>query len=520
MFDQNKKIQMPFPDNVHKKNEIQVTGLLNTILNDVVFNNYGVPVDKFEQIWIKLIEKEKDYESQKKAVEQWISKYVELEKRFEQLANDELEIAAKEQLELGNLDEAERLYEQLFDKNDRELEFLERLIQKKKIAQSERSITLAMIKELQFKFEEAVFFLKKSLKYVPANPRALEKLGENQFALGKYQESAEAHLLSITSYKKEKSHYKVIIANMHVADCQRRLGDLSQSEKLINQALSVADFFYTEDSLEIGIIYDASGILFQDIGKYFEAERVQLLAKAIFEGQENNNTLRLAVLYNNLGQTYRYLGKFGIALEYLEKSLAIKRGFLGNNHPSIAITLDNIGNVYYYENNFEKSIETHKEAIQIRERVLPQDHPDLGFSYDNLALPIKGLKKYDEALKYQLKAIDIIEKSIAKTHHEAAITYNSLGTTYYYLEKFDKAIEEYRKALNIRLTNFGKINPRVGNSYANIGWALYRMNKLEDALSYLKTASDIFEKTLPKENFEFVQTIEGIKYIEDEIAGT
>lgn len=511
---------MPLFENTNKKNEVQVSGLLNTILNDVVINNHGVPLEKFEQIWIKLIEREKDYESQKKAVEQWVAKYVELEKRFELLTNDELEIAAKEQLELGNLDEAERLYEQLFDKNDKELDFLERLIQKKKIEQSERSITLAMIKELQFKFEEAVFFLRKSLKYVSANPHALEKLGENLFALGRYQESAEAYSLSVKYYKKEKSHYKVIIVNMHIADCQRRLGDLSQSEKLINQALSVADFFYTDDSLEIGIIYDASGILFQDIGKYFEAEKVQLLAKEIFEGQENKDPLRLAVLYNNLGQSYRYLGKFGVALEYLEKSLAIKRGFLGNYHPSIAITLDNIGNVYYYEHNFDKSIEIHNEAILIREQVLPKNHPDLGFSYDNLVLPIKGLKNYTDALKYQLKAIEIIENSIAKNHHEAAITYNSLGTTYYYLGKFDQAIDEYKKALKIRLTNFGEINPRVGNSYANIGWAFYRMNKLEEALSYLKIASKIFEKTLPKENFEFVQTIEGIKNIEDEITNT
>lgn len=509
---------MPVFGSNNKKNDIQVSGLLNTILNDVVINNHGVPLEKFEQIWIKLIEKEKDYESQKKAIEQWITKYVELEKRFEQLSNDELEADAKKQLDLGNLDEAERLYEQLFDKNDRELEFLERLIQKKKIAQGERSITLALIKELQFKFEEAVFYLRKSLKYVSENPYALEKLGENLFALGQYQESIDVYNQSVKNYKKEKNHYKVIVTNMHIADCQRRLGDLSQSEKLINQALSVADFFYTEDSIEIGIIYDASGILFQDIGKYFEAERMQLLAKSIFEEQKDKDEMRLAVLYNNLGKNYSNLGKFNIALEYLEMSLGIKHKFLGIYHPSIAITLDNIGNVYYYLRKFKKSIKIHKEAIKIRERILPKHHPDLGFSYDNIALPIKGLKNYEMALQYQLKAVEVIENSIAKTHHEAAITYNSLGTTYYYLRQYSKAIEEYQKALDIRLENFGEVNPRVGNSYANIGWAYYRMNQITDALSYLQKAIKVFEKTLPKENFEFAQTLEGMKNVEEEIS--
>ena len=55
-----------------------------------------------------------------------------LEKRFDKLSNDSLERRAKVQLQKGNLDEAERLYELLFEENEKELEFLESFVKKKR----------------------------------------------------------------------------------------------------------------------------------------------------------------------------------------------------------------------------------------------------------------------------------------------------------------------------------------------------------------------------------------------------
>jgi hypothetical protein len=126
-------------ENNSKKNEVEVSGLLNTILNDVVIHHHGIPVDRFKEILTELILTKKDYESQKNAVKDWVLKYEELRKRFSLDTEDELENLAKEEFEKGNLDKAEELYEKLYSKNEEDIKFLEELIEKKRYIKAEES---------------------------------------------------------------------------------------------------------------------------------------------------------------------------------------------------------------------------------------------------------------------------------------------------------------------------------------------------------------------------------------------
>jgi tetratricopeptide (TPR) repeat protein len=501
-------------ENNSKRNQVEVSGLLNTILNDVVIHNHGVPLDRFKEILTELILTKQDYESQKNTVKNWILKYEELRQRISVDSDDELEKLAKAELDKGNLQKAEDLYQKLYEKNEDDIKYITELLEKKNKYQIKNIINLVIVKELQLKFGETLPLLLGALKYSASNPYLYEKLGANSFELGDFKAAVEYFMKASDLNKALKNFERTIKINLLVVNALRMKGDLIQASQRINATISIGEYFYDQDSLDFANLYDMSATLLQDMGKYFDAEQMNNKAEIIYDRiskkEDLSKNLNYAIFLNNYGQSYRYLGNFEKALVYLQESIKIKKNILNDFHPSIATTLDNIANVYWYINDFDQSITTHEQAIKIRERILPSTHLNLGYSYDNIALSYRGKKDYKKALSYQIKALQIIETAVGENHHELGISYNNLGTTYFHLEDYEKALMHYNKALKVRIKNFGKMSPRVGNTYGCLGWVFAKLEDYDKAIEMMETAIEIFNITLPKDNHEFIIITKGL----------
>lgn len=510
-------------ENNSKSNNVDVSGLFNTIMNDVSINthNHGIPLDRFEEILTELILTKQGYESQKNAVKEWIFKYEDLWKRISIDTDDELENLAKEELMKGNLQKAEEIYSELYQKNEEDIKFIEGLLEKKRESQIIRIINLVSIKELQFKFEETIPLLLHGLNYSSNQPYLYEKLGANYFELGNFTTAIEYFSKSSKLYKLNKNFANAIKINLLIVNSLRISGNLHEAENMINTTIEIGEHLYSDNSVDFAKLYDMSAILMHDLGKYLEAEKMHEKAKSIFDNisqkEDLNKNFQYAIFLNNYAQTFRYLGNFDRAIACLEPALKIKKSLLNENHPSIAITLDNIANIYWYTNKFDLSIDIHNEAIKIRESVLPPTHLNLGYSYDNIALSYRSKQEYSKALRYQLKALKIIENAVGKRHHELGLTYNNLGTTYFHLEDYSEALVHYNKALEIRIENLGQISPRVGNTYSCLAWVYNKLGNYKKALELMQTALNIFNQTLPPNNYELLEAQKGIEEIKQNL---
>lgn len=109
------------------------------------------------------------------------------------------------------------------------------------------------------------------------------------------------------------------------------------------------------------LVHYNRGLLFQEKGKYDQAEREYQTALAI--------TPDYAGVYNNLGILYQLKGNYGLAEQQFEKALHYR--------PNLAEALDNLGSNYYRQNMTEKAREQFEKAIRANPR-LASAHNNLG----------------------------------------------------------------------------------------------------------------------------------------------
>lgn len=154
-----------------------------------------------------LDEKDITIEEKEKIIKEWRQKYKTLEESIDKSSDDDTLIAkAKEKLSAGDLDGAEKLLEQSFEKYSKQTAEAS-----KKAAKS--AYELGLIKELKLEYEKANAFFEKAVEYDPENGLYLNQLGIIFYTLGKYEKAIEYYekALAIAEKFLGKDHPKTKI---------------------------------------------------------------------------------------------------------------------------------------------------------------------------------------------------------------------------------------------------------------------------------------------------------------------
>jgi tetratricopeptide (TPR) repeat protein len=117
------------------------------------------------------------------------------------------------------------------------------------------------------------------------------------------------------------------------------------------------------------------GMLFQDQGKYTEAEKLFTEALAARRRQLGDDHPSTLGSMNNLCVLYKQQGKYTEAEELLKERLAARRRQLGDDHPSTRISMNNLGRLYQDQRKYAEAEELLTEALTAQRRQLGDDHP-------------------------------------------------------------------------------------------------------------------------------------------------
>lgn len=149
-----------------------------------------------------------------------------------------------------------------------------------------------------------------------------------------------------------------------------------------------------------------AGLAAQQQGNYGEAVKQ---IKAALEAAKafGPDNPRLATTLNNLAVLYDEQGRYAEAEPLYKRALAIVEKALGPEHPNIATNLNNLVSLYLFQGKYAEAEPLVKRSLAITEKALGPEHPDVATGLENYAALLRKIGRTAEAdsLDARAKAI-------------------------------------------------------------------------------------------------------------------
>jgi tetratricopeptide (TPR) repeat protein len=222
------------------------------------------------------------------------------------------------------------------------------------------------------------------------------------------------------------------------------------------------------DSPDLAKSLDRLGCLYQEQGRYGEAEPLLKKALKLHRQLAGDDHPDVATSLNNLAGLYKSQGRYNEAEPLYEQSLEIREQQLGADHPDVAQNLNNLAELYHCQKDYSEAEPLYIRSLQIMKRKLGADHPDVATILNNLAGLYQNQDRYAEAEPLYEQSLEIREQQLGADHPHVAISLNNLAELYRRQKDYSKAEPLYIRSLKIMERQLGADHPTVATSLNNL----------------------------------------------------
>jgi CHAT domain-containing protein/tetratricopeptide (TPR) repeat protein len=232
-------------------------------------------------------------------------------------------------------------------------------------------------------------------------------------------------------------------------------------------------------------------------GLYSGAIKPLKISLEIREKLYSKESYEFGLVHNALGITYRNLGNLNKAIEHFLYAEEAYLSVLDKNNLAIARLYNNTGNVYYNKLNYGTASDYYQKALNIFENQDEIDKAGIADVYYSLANTHFRLIKYNEAL-------NIIDKYNTQAYSDTKLYFLSLKAAIYQeLNQFNEAYSSYRNAINHARDLYSDSDLNLAFEYINFSDFLIKNNKIDEAESTLNFVQDIFMQNNIQEGLYF-----------------
>jgi len=237
-------------------------------------------------------------------------------------------------------------------------------------------------------------------------------------------------------------------------------------------------------------------VLYQDQGKYSDAELLYKKALGINQKALGPNHPSVATGLNNLALLYKDQGKYSDAELLYQRALEIKKKALGPDHPGVAASLNNLAMLYGDQGRYSDAEPLYQQALRIDQKALGPDHRRVATDQHNLALLYKQQGRYGEAEPLYQQALEITKKALGPDHPSVATSLNNLAVLYGEQGKYSEAEPFFQQALRISQKALGPDHPSVAANLNNLAGLYDAQGKYGEAEPLFRQALGIYQKAL------------------------
>jgi tetratricopeptide (TPR) repeat protein len=400
-------------------------------------------------------------------------------------------IQAREALELGNLNQADKILDKdvLLNEVGRSLQDNESLAQEF-IAKANLILTQKSSPDW---FELCDQYYAQAVRLHPSY--------NSQMAYGHFLISHNQHERGQKEYKEA---LKYASNNSEKATALNNLGhdhtkrkEFDEAEKKYVEALIIRRKLAEENPQiylsDVAITLNNLGAFYNDKNDYDKAEESYSEALEIYRKLVITNPQTylqdVALTLNNLGVLQQAELENDKAEENYTEALKIYRRLEASNPqkylPKIALPLSNLGTLQNNKKEYDKAEESSVEALAIYRKLAefnPQKYlPDVAHTLMNRGVLQHDKKEYDKAQESNTEALEIYSKLSASNPQiylqYVALTLQNTGALHADKNEFSKAEESYSEALKIRRklteSNPQAYLPSLAITLGSMGWFLH-----------------------------------------------
>jgi tetratricopeptide (TPR) repeat protein len=240
------------------------------------------------------------------------------------------------------------------------------------------------------------------------------------------------------------------------------------------------------------------GVVYRELGRYFEAERCYLRAIAIFEGQQPGRSLELAASLENLGALNLVLGRPSRAEPLYRRAYETRRDALGPTHAKVGASLHGLAQVSHQMHRYEAAEDLYRQAAAVLEGALGQDALAVADVLHNWALLYRDTRRDPEARPLLERAAASYGRAYPN-HPKLAIILRNLAELEASAGNVARAGQLFERSLSICDASLPPDHPQTGIILQAYGNFLYRAKRKKEARVVAQRAHAILTKA-PRDN--------------------
>ena len=232
------------------------------------------------------------------------------------------------------------------------------------------------------------------------------------------------------------------------------LGEFERAEPLLERAVTIRGQFAEEDELALAQALHHQATLFDQQGRYDEAEEPILRTVEIRE-RELGDHPDLGSSLNTLGNVLWHQDRLDEAEVVHRRALALREKILPANHSDIGQSLHNIGALRYFAGDLSEAERLWRRSAEIEEAAHGPDNWNYATSLHTLAIVCQDQNRFAEALELEQRSLAIREKVLGPDHPHVALSLTTLGNIYRGMERPEDAEPVIRRAITIAEASWG-----------------------------------------------------------------
>ncbi len=460
-------------------------------------------------------------------------KYEDLQQRLGGYAKtDELAQQARKELDAGNLEQAETLLQQAYDKD----------LQLSKQRLAERAFDLAEVAELRLDHDKALARYREVTQHQPDNLQAWRHVAEISQKLGNTTQALEAWRGMQQAAQTQHQERELAIALSGEADIIMASGDTSAAKEKYLQAhesmkrFAAAEPDNTERQHDLSVSYDRIGDLYKakgDMASALKSYQDSLGIRQTLVALDPKQTewqRDLSLSYIRMGDLYKAKGDTASALKSYQDSLAIAQT-LAQLDPKqtewqrdLSVSYNKVGDLYLVNGDTGSALKSYQDSLAIAQTLAALDpkqtdwQRDLSVNYDRIGdlYLAKGdtasaLKSYQDSLGIR-QTLASLDRKQTQWQRDLSVSYIKVGDLYLAKGDTASALKSYQDSLAIAQT-LAALDPKQVEWQTDVVASYYRMAKLQPdkTKEFMGKSLDILQKLhdaghLPKDWEQWLET--------------
>ena len=317
----------------------------------------------------------------------------------------------------------------------------------------------------------------------------LRMLAITNFEKGKYDEALSMNNSVLEWYDRHNllKSEMAIHTMISIATIYEMYNRFDDEYELCKKALAISLDSFGEKAIVSCSVLRVLADCCVSLGKYDEGiSYYERLLRVYWENEETDAD-DIAMVYDGLGYAYRYKGMPQKAKECFEAGIDLLK-HNSKDSETLLLMLNDLCNLYYVLSMLEEALELRKTILERTEKLYGFEHPNVIVSKSNLADAYENLGDYCTAIRLYEECCQWNYDNLGPLHRETIRNKTRLSSVYNKVGRFEEALKLAEEVYRSRCDLLGEDHVDSIIALENIAFCYIEMKNF-------RNAKEIFART-------------------------